>query len=162
MAYIRDKKYFNLQCVKLTFLSSFQYKARISAFSRRARCEICSKLTIKGVRKQYVRLTRHPWRRSGLFIVNFEHNSFLVIVFLLLTFISKLPAGVVVSAGINSGKVSIYGENSFISCPSKMHGNTWGRVTYLVDLMFRRLNKHFMGLYSGWAYIREAYTRNAN
>ena len=50
VAYIRDKKYFNLQCVKLTFLSSFQYKARISAFSRRARCEICSKLTIKGVR----------------------------------------------------------------------------------------------------------------
>ena len=57
VAYIWDKKYFNLQCVKLTFLSSFQYKARISAFSRRARCEICLKLTIKGVRKQYVRLT---------------------------------------------------------------------------------------------------------
>ena len=32
---------------ELNFLSFFQYKARIFAFSRHARCEISSKLTIK-------------------------------------------------------------------------------------------------------------------
>ena len=41
-------------------------------------CEICSELTIK------IPERRH-WRRSGIFIVNFEHISHLVLVFLLLT-----------------------------------------------------------------------------
>ena len=41
----------------------------------RARCEICSKLTIK---------TPEQWRRSGVFIVKFEHISHLLM-FLLLT-----------------------------------------------------------------------------
>ena len=41
------------------------------------RCEICSKLTIKA-------LERGHWRRSGVFIVNFEHISHLFLVFLLL------------------------------------------------------------------------------
>ena len=36
----------------------------------------CSKLTIETVEQ---------WRRSGIFIVNFEHVSHLVLVFLLLT-----------------------------------------------------------------------------
>ena len=31
-AYIREEKHFNLQSVKLIFLSFFQYKAHISAF----------------------------------------------------------------------------------------------------------------------------------
>ena len=43
-----------------------------------ARCEICSKLTIKIPE-------RRQWRRSGIFIVNFEHISHLALVFLLLT-----------------------------------------------------------------------------
>ena len=38
------------------------------------RCEICSKLTIKTP-------GRCQWRRSGFFIVNFEHISHLVLVF---------------------------------------------------------------------------------
>ena len=42
------------------------------------RCEICSKLTIKTTERCY-------WRRSGVFIVNFEHISHLVLVFLMLT-----------------------------------------------------------------------------
>ena len=41
-------------------------------------CEICSKLTIKTPEQR-------QWRRSGVFIVNFEHISHLVLVFLLLT-----------------------------------------------------------------------------
>ena len=42
------------------------------------RCEICSKLTIKIPE-------RRDWRRSGIFVVNFEHISRLALVFLLLT-----------------------------------------------------------------------------
>ena len=44
----------------------------------RARCEIYSKFTIKTP-------DRRQWRRSGVFIVTFEHISHLVLVFLLWT-----------------------------------------------------------------------------
>ena len=44
----------------------------------RTRCEICSKLTIKTPE-------RRQWCCSGVFIVNFEHISHVVLVFLLLT-----------------------------------------------------------------------------
>ena len=43
----------------------------------RTRCEICSKLTIKKLGRE--------WRRSGVFTVNFEYISYLVLLFLLLT-----------------------------------------------------------------------------
>ena len=45
----------------------------------KARCEIYFKLTIKIPE-------RHHWRRPGVFIINFEHISHLVPVFLLLTY----------------------------------------------------------------------------
>ena len=45
----------------------------------RARCEICSKLIIKT-------LERRRWRCSGVFIVNFERISHLVLVFPLVNF----------------------------------------------------------------------------
>ena len=54
------------------------YLLKVNNGSTRTRCEICSKLTIK------IPERRH-WRRSGIFIVNFEHISHLVLVFLLLT-----------------------------------------------------------------------------
>ena len=41
-------------------------------------CEICSKLTIKTPERRH-------WRRSGVFIVNFEQISNIVVVSLLLT-----------------------------------------------------------------------------
>ena len=44
----------------------------------RATCEICSKLTIKTPERRY-------WHCSGVFIVNFEHISHLVLVFILST-----------------------------------------------------------------------------
>ena len=44
----------------------------------RTRCKICSKLTIKTPEQR-------QWRRSVVFIVNFEHISHLFVVFLLLT-----------------------------------------------------------------------------
>ena len=44
----------------------------------RTRYEICSKLTIETPEQRF-------WRRSGVFIVNFEHISNIVVVFLLIT-----------------------------------------------------------------------------
>ena len=41
-------------------------------------CEISSKLTMKTPEQP-------QWRRSGVFIVNYEHISHIVLVFLLLT-----------------------------------------------------------------------------
>ena len=53
---------------------------RIETNNRNTRttCEIYSKLTINT-------LERNHWRRSGVFIVNFEHILHLVLGFLLLT-----------------------------------------------------------------------------
>ena len=52
----------------------------------RTRCEIYWKSTIKTPE-------RRPWRRSGVFIVNFELTSHLVLVFLLLTLNMLMPTG---------------------------------------------------------------------
>ena len=54
------------------------YLLKVSIRNTRTRCEICSKLTIK---------------IPGIFIVNFEDISHLVLVFLLLTLNMILPAG---------------------------------------------------------------------
>ena len=54
----------------------------------RTRFEICSKLTMKT-------LERRHWRRSGVFIVNFELVSHLALVFLLLTLNRLMLAGLV-------------------------------------------------------------------
>ena len=78
----------NLSCAAAFYSSTSCFPAGIYRLkgnntNTRARCEICSKLTIK---------TRHHWRRSGVFIVNFKHVSHLVLVFLLLTLNMLLPA----------------------------------------------------------------------
>ena len=54
------------------------YLFKVNNRNTRTRWEICSKLTINTPE-------RRQWRRSGVFIVNFEHISHLVLVFLLLT-----------------------------------------------------------------------------
>ena len=59
----------------------------------RARCEICSKLIIKT-------LERRHRRRSGVFIVNFEHISHLVLVCLLLTLKKYLLVGTLLFLGL--------------------------------------------------------------
>ena len=56
------------------------YMLKVNNRNTRARCEICSKLTIK-IQDD----ANGHWCRSGIFIVNFEHNSHRVLVFLLLT-----------------------------------------------------------------------------
>ena len=54
------------------------YLLKVNNRNARKKREICSKLTIKTPE-------RCQWRRSGVFIVNFEHISHLFLVFLLLT-----------------------------------------------------------------------------
>ena len=54
------------------------YLLQVNNKNTQIRCEICSKLTIKTPK-------RRQRRRSGAFIVNFEHISQLVLVSLLLT-----------------------------------------------------------------------------
>ena len=51
---------------------------KVNNRNTRTTCEICSELTIKAPERRH-------WRCSGVFIVNFEHTSHLVLVFLLLT-----------------------------------------------------------------------------
>ena len=53
------------------------YMFKVNNRHTRASCEICSELKIKTPEW-------HHWHRSGDFIVNFEHISHLVLVFLLL------------------------------------------------------------------------------
>ena len=54
------------------------YLLKVNNRKTRTRCEICSKLTIKTPERRH-------WRRSGVFIVNFEHISDFVLVFRMLT-----------------------------------------------------------------------------
>ena len=54
------------------------YLFKVNNRNTRTKCEIYSKLTIKTPE-------RRQWRHSGVFIVNFEHISHLILVFLLLT-----------------------------------------------------------------------------
>ena len=51
---------------------------KVSNGSTRETCEIGSKLTIETPGQRY-------WHLSGMLIVNFEHISFLVLVFVMLT-----------------------------------------------------------------------------
>ena len=51
---------------------------KVNNRNTRTRCEICSKLTIKTPEQRYK-------RRSGVFIINFEHISHIALMFLLLT-----------------------------------------------------------------------------
>ena len=54
------------------------YMSKVNNRNTRTRPERCTKFTIKT--KEHGK-----WRRSGVFIVNFEHNSHLVLDLLLLT-----------------------------------------------------------------------------
>ena len=52
---------------------------KVNNRNTRKKYEICSKLTLK------IKIPeQRQWRRSGVFIVNFEHISHFVVVFLLL------------------------------------------------------------------------------
>ena len=64
------------------YIPADNYMFKVYNRNTRTRCEICSKLTIKTPE-------RRQWCRSGVVIVNFEHISNLVLVFLLLTTLSR-------------------------------------------------------------------------
>ena len=66
----------SLDALKLYPANIYLFKANNR--NTRKRCEICSKLTTKTPERCH-------WRRSGVFIVNFEHVFYLFLVFLLLT-----------------------------------------------------------------------------
>ena len=68
----------NQNQIMMSFNSAGIYLFKVNNRNTRTRCEICSKLTINTPE-------RRQWRRSGVFIDNFEHISHLVLVFLLLT-----------------------------------------------------------------------------
>ena len=62
------------------------YLFKVNNRNTRKRCEICSKLTIKTTERSH-------WRRSGVFIVNFEHIAHFFLMFLLLNLSKQMLAG---------------------------------------------------------------------
>ena len=58
------------ECLEISPAGNYMFKVKNK--NTRARCEICSKLTIKTPE-------RHHWRRSVVFIVNFEHISHILL-----------------------------------------------------------------------------------
>ena len=62
------------------------YLPNVNNRNTRTRCAISSKLTMKTPERRH-------WRGSGVFIVNVERISHLVLVFHLLTLNMQLPAG---------------------------------------------------------------------
>ena len=71
-----NKKDTSTTPIACLFCSTGIYLLKVNNRSIRTRCEICSKLTIKTSER----------RRSGVFIVNFEHISYLVLVFFIVNF----------------------------------------------------------------------------
>ena len=72
------------------------YMFKVNNRNTRTRCEICSKLTIKTPE-------RRQWRHSDIFVVNFEHISHFVVVFLLLTLTRWMSAGYALVKWLSSG-----------------------------------------------------------
>ena len=81
MTYIQKSEFFRFHRGVLKNNDAFPvsiYLFNVKNGNTRAKCDICSKLNIKTPE-------RRQWRRSGVFNVNFEQISDLVLVFLLLT-----------------------------------------------------------------------------
>ena len=63
---------------KKKVIPASNYMFKVNSSNTGTRCETCSKLPTKTLERRY-------WRRSSVFIVNFEHISHLVLEFILLT-----------------------------------------------------------------------------
>ena len=79
---------FEKKLVCILYLPTGINLLKVNNRNTRARCKICSKLTIQTPERRH-------WHRSGLFIVNFEHNSHLALVFI-------LTSNLLLSAGIHN------------------------------------------------------------
>ena len=112
-------------CNLLNIIFFFQYKTRILIFF--TSCKMWNMLKVNNKDTRIRKVDDKVKNKETvdvvlcLFIVNFEHISLLVIVLLLLTWTSSLPAGVIVCfccslfwrfvhAGNKLGQVSTYGE----------------------------------------------------
>ena len=80
----REKPILKDPLIDLTTQPSGIYMFKARSNNTRTRCEICSELTTKTPERRH-------WRLSGVFILNFEHISHLVLEFLLLTLNRQMP-----------------------------------------------------------------------
>ena len=79
-------------------LSNYMFK--VNNRNTRKRCGICSKLTMQ-------------WIRSGVFIVNFKHNSHLALLFLMLTLTSWKVSGFIVRVEAPTNSKRVEGSEMF-------------------------------------------------
>ena len=87
---------------------AWNFKLKVDNRNIKARCEICFKLTIK---------TPEPCqRRSGVFTVNFEHISHLVLVGLLLALSIYASWGYIPFSGSSSTKHTFSGNKMCFCC----------------------------------------------
>ena len=70
----------------MVILPASIYLLKVNNRNTRTRCETCSNVTIKTPEQRH-------WRCSGVFIVNFEHTSYIFLVLLLLTLNKELTTG---------------------------------------------------------------------
>ena len=82
-SYCKGSVIFGIFSVILIYLPAGKHVFEVN--NRGTRDETCSEITIKTPE-------RRQWRRSVVFIVNFEHISLLVLVFLLWTLRRQMPA----------------------------------------------------------------------
>ena len=75
-----------LRYIHTYYFPTVNYMFKVNNRNTRIRCEICSKSIIKTPE-------RCRWHRSDIFIVDFEHISHLVLVFLLLTLSRQMLPG---------------------------------------------------------------------
>ena len=64
-----NEKYFRIESGRDLFYSFGNYMFKVNDRNTATKCEICSRLTIETPEQRQWR----EWRRSGVFIVNFEH-----------------------------------------------------------------------------------------
>ena len=79
---------------------------KVNNRTTRTRCEISSKLTVKIPEQR-------QWCRSGIFIVNFEHISHLVLDFLLLTLNMLLPNGLILEVKFDGNPSLNFEDDEF-------------------------------------------------
>ena len=91
-SYCKGSVIFGIFSVMLIYLPAGKHVFEVN--NRGTRDETCSEITIKI-------LERRQWRRSVVFIVNFEHISLLVLVFLLWTLRRQMSAGMATVFYIN-------------------------------------------------------------